>query len=96
MYTYKLKRSIDESTLELCLSYTTSHPLPPPPSPNGIMKSLNKDRVGEAFRLLAEIELDSTDFRWIRLEDLTVLFHFIAYGKHLNCLPTITRRCNVK
>ena len=49
MYAYKLKRSIDESTLELCLSYTTSHPLPPPPSPNGIMKSLNKDRVGEAF-----------------------------------------------
>ena len=30
MYTYKLKRSIDENTLKLCLSYTTSHPLTPP------------------------------------------------------------------
>ena len=48
MYTYKLKRSIDESTLKLCLSYTTSHRLPPP-SPNGIMKSLSKDPVGEVF-----------------------------------------------
>ena len=44
-----LKRSIVESTLELCLRYITFQPLPTPPPPNETMKSLKKVRLGEAF-----------------------------------------------
>ena len=60
--TYKLYRSIDKSTLKLYLT--------PTPQWNYEIRPFIGGRC-----LLADIQLYSTDFRWIWLEDFTTLFY---------------------